>query len=351
MSRRIAIIDTLVVAGTSTLYMLAEASHVPKRWSFLVAGGIIVIYILYLKNRGTPSWRDLGFRTDNIRAGIVPIGAFTLVAGIGLIAWGLFRSSSLWSNKVLVLLVLYPAWAVVQQFLFQGLLHRGLMVLSRLPILQVAVVAATFAAVHYGNSILVRRTMRPFKKKYSNNSFQPVSPVSPAAALIFGFTVILLLFACYSAVAETGETEQVTQAISVLEKRIIPPEGTKKEDVDAVYGIPEECQESRGKDSAVNCHFYQLLPPIGKDEFRVYLYIMHRNGVVWRAGINHICVAKSRTRWTDPSEEEEIAREKLQVLADLKEIESKFNDKLKSAPWNKPKTPSQRVMPNEPANN
>jgi hypothetical protein len=157
-SRRNEAVDACVVAGTSIAYVVAEALRVEKRWSFLGAGLVLALYGALLVRRRSPTWRELGFRADNLRAGLLPYGAFTLAAGLGLLAWGRLRGLSPLSPDVLPLLALYPAWALVQQVAFQGLLHRSLAVLVRSPPLRVLGVAAAFAAVHAGDGLLVALT-------------------------------------------------------------------------------------------------------------------------------------------------------------------------------------------------
>jgi len=128
-SQRVAIIDVAVVAGMSLVYAALEALDVPKRWSFLAVGVALAIYTIFLVRRRTHSLYAMGFRTDNLLAGLIPVGISTVVAAGSVVVWAVVRGRAAWGHEVLVLLALYPVWAVVQQLGFQGLLHRGLMVL------------------------------------------------------------------------------------------------------------------------------------------------------------------------------------------------------------------------------
>jgi hypothetical protein len=157
-TRRIAIIDVALVAGISVLYLTLELLHVPKRWSFLASGLVLGAYIFYVVVRRPHAWHELGFRRDNLAAGLVPVGLCTLLVGAGLVAVAAGQGRPLWQPTMLVLLALYPVWALAQQFAFQGLLHRGLSVLVRVPALQVLLTAAAFASVHFGNVTLLALT-------------------------------------------------------------------------------------------------------------------------------------------------------------------------------------------------
>jgi membrane protease YdiL (CAAX protease family) len=156
--RSIALFDVAVILGTAGAYVALEALSVPKRWSFAFMGVALLAYGLHLWRRGTDSWFELGFRTDNLRAALVPIGTFTLIAAAGMVAFALAHSRSLWRSDLAFLLLLYPVWGIVQQAVFQGLFHRRLMLLIRSPFLQVLITALAFAAVHVGNPILVALT-------------------------------------------------------------------------------------------------------------------------------------------------------------------------------------------------
>jgi len=150
-SRQIAIIDVLAVGGVSVCYLVLEAFQVPKRWSFVAIGAVLAAYATYLVRRRTESWRALGFRADNLREGLLPVGITTFVAAAGLIGIATLRGTAVRVSDLLVLLALYPAWALVQQLAFQGLLHNRLTMLVRAPVLQVLITAAAFACVHFGN--------------------------------------------------------------------------------------------------------------------------------------------------------------------------------------------------------
>jgi hypothetical protein len=156
--KRIAIVDVSVVGGVSFMYVTLEALHVAKRWSFLAVGIALVVYALSVVHRRSDSWTDLGFRTDNLRAALLPFSTATLAAGLCIAVWAAVHGRAHWGREVFILLALYPAWAVAQQVAFQGLLHRRLTVLLRSSMLQVLITASAFAAVHFGNPTLVALT-------------------------------------------------------------------------------------------------------------------------------------------------------------------------------------------------
>ena len=157
-SRSVAIRDVTLVVAVSLVYLGFEFLSIPKRWSFLFAGLALGAYVVYLAIDRRHSWHDLGFRRDNLSAGLLPVGVCTAVVGAGLVAFAVVQRRAVWQPAVLVLLALYPLWALAQQFAFQGLLHGGLTVLVPSPSLQVLLTAAAFASVHVGNAGLLALT-------------------------------------------------------------------------------------------------------------------------------------------------------------------------------------------------
>jgi hypothetical protein len=106
---------------------------------------------------GVRAWRDRGafrrwgFRTDNLRRA-VPISAvlFVLIAA-GLAGYGRLHGTLRWPSHLGLLLLLYPLWGVIQQFLVLGVVLSNL---ERLPVLHhrrallMLLVAGLFGLVH-----------------------------------------------------------------------------------------------------------------------------------------------------------------------------------------------------------
>ncbi len=133
---------------------------------------------------------------------------------------------------------------------------------------------------------------------------------------------------------QPSNPEQVAEQIASLRKFIIPPKGTSKTDVDAVFGTPERIEKLTGKGSPASFpqHRYHLLPPKSGQGFRARLRVTYRNDKAHFIGINHLCIIHGRYKAPLPAE---LARENRLVLADLLEIKTKYEYKLRAASWNK----------------
>ena len=147
-TRRAALADVATVLGCSAAYVLASLAGVRIGWIMPVVAVVLLSYgWLVLRHRGE-TWRDYGVRSDNLLAAAKLVGAWTLLAAAAMVAWAFALDVRLWRAEMAVMLPLYPAWGVVQQFIFQGLLHRRLMRLLGGRLLPVVATASAFGLVH-----------------------------------------------------------------------------------------------------------------------------------------------------------------------------------------------------------
>ena len=77
-------------------------------------------YIGWQVWRSASLWRQWGFRIDNLKASFfLPTTVFVLSIG-GMAAFAFYSGHDLWNEHIVVLLLLYPIWGVLQQFLVQA---------------------------------------------------------------------------------------------------------------------------------------------------------------------------------------------------------------------------------------
>ena len=131
---------------------------------------------------------------------------------------------------------------------------------------------------------------------------------------------------------------ELDHRISGLRDVVVPPVGTIRGSVDGVYGEPRvEEFGGMGNRTLYPMHVYELLPAEGRSEFRARLYVTYRGDRVFRAAINHICVAKQRVSGLTGSRAQEVKAEILaerrQVLADLEAIRERYRAQLSEAAW------------------
>ncbi len=120
-----------------------------------------VSYVVYRSRSSAYILRYWGFRIDNARASIRILLPIAVAAIAAFFAVGYYRSTINLSWHILPVLILYPLWGTIQQFLVIGLVAGNLRDLptTRLSIhLIVFLTALLFGVVHYPSEWLMLGT-------------------------------------------------------------------------------------------------------------------------------------------------------------------------------------------------
>jgi hypothetical protein len=141
-------------------YLIIEFTGVQKRWLVFPIFAVFTIYIIYSVHVKRETVKDYGLRFDNILPAIPPSLAFTLFGIALLLIISHYCGANIWQMEVcLFSMILYSFYGIIQQSLFQGILHRRLLFLMPGRILPILVTTILFTAVHLGNSSLVYLTL------------------------------------------------------------------------------------------------------------------------------------------------------------------------------------------------
>lgn len=111
-----------VVAVVATGILHPVFKRLGAKGLFLTLASICWIGYIGWRVRQRPAqWKKWGFRTDNLwHVSQWPTVLFVL-AIFGMAWYGMMSGRILWQDHVVVLLLLYPLWGVLQQFLVQAL--------------------------------------------------------------------------------------------------------------------------------------------------------------------------------------------------------------------------------------
>ena len=152
-------VEFLAVVATGVLH-LAFQSVGAKGLFIALASVSWISYIVWRVRQGSSSWVKWGFQMENILSAFVwPTVIF--VVGVSLMAWyGLANGRALWQGHILFLLLLYPLWGFLQQFLVQALGVANLMTIfpNQGWMVAVPVGIVLFAIIHYPNGLLMIAT-------------------------------------------------------------------------------------------------------------------------------------------------------------------------------------------------
>jgi hypothetical protein len=146
----------MAAVATGVIFLFATA-HGPNIYFTLGAFCFWIIFIAVRVRRDRNTLERWGFRTDNLlRAALIPIAIF-VVAALGFAAYAIARQRFQFPLHVLPLLLIYPLWAVIQQFLVLGIVVGNLAKidsLKRRPILLVLIGTLVFGGIHLPDPIL-----------------------------------------------------------------------------------------------------------------------------------------------------------------------------------------------------
>ena len=147
------------VAATGVLHVVFKAFDAKGLFIGLASVGWMS-YVVWRLRQDFSLWGKWGFQTKNLSSAFVwPTVIFVL--GVGLMAsYGLANGRVLWQGHILVLLLLYPLWGILQQFLVQALGVANLIALfprqGWMVALPVGIVL--FSVIHFPNGLLMIAT-------------------------------------------------------------------------------------------------------------------------------------------------------------------------------------------------
>ncbi len=149
-------IELGAVLATGLLHIIFQGPET-KGGYIALAGVSWISYIVWRVRQDPSKWVEWGFQTKNLSSAFVwPTVLF--VVGMSLMAWyGLANGRVIWQGHILVLLVLYPIWGILQQFLVQALGVANLMIVFSLQgwVVALPVGVLLFSLVHYPDGWLL----------------------------------------------------------------------------------------------------------------------------------------------------------------------------------------------------
>ena len=144
-----ALIEVSAVIATGILHLVFVEVLEAKAWFIALAITCWVIYIVVRLRRDSSALSFWGFRSINLRKSLI---ASSVVAAIATFAMILISKGALFIHwHMLPLLLLYPIWGVIQQFLVQAMVVNNLSPISGRSSLRwtvIVVAAMLFGLVH-----------------------------------------------------------------------------------------------------------------------------------------------------------------------------------------------------------
>ena len=141
--------DAAAVIGTGAGFLVLS-TWLHRQLLFIFAAALFWFVFLLTRMRRDPSaLREWGFRGPGFGRSARMLLPFACAALVVTAGYGLLAGTLLFSWRFFLLLALYPAWGLWQQFLIVGLFAGNLRKTGRLPDwLVIVVTALVFAAIH-----------------------------------------------------------------------------------------------------------------------------------------------------------------------------------------------------------
>ena len=120
-----------------------------------------VIYVFYRYKKDKLVLKDWGFRIDNFKSVMKLVSPFVIVSILSFFVIGYFQDTLNITWHILPLLITYPIWGTVQQFLTIALVAGNLNSLKRYKLKKIVIILITailFSVVHYPSPWLMLGT-------------------------------------------------------------------------------------------------------------------------------------------------------------------------------------------------
>lgn len=134
------------------------------QWRVFYIAGICLLwitYIYYRLSRDRDILKHWGFKKEKFRQSLVILMPVVFLSVIFSILYGHFNRSLFFTWQIIPVLLLYPAWGILQQYLMLGIISNDLMEISEARVsryLIAFIVSALFALIHYPSLMLMAFT-------------------------------------------------------------------------------------------------------------------------------------------------------------------------------------------------
>jgi len=120
-----------------------------------------ISYLIYKNNQNKGILKYWGFTRSNFKHSFLKLLPYAIVSVIAFIVYGWVYDTLILNWHILIILLVYPLWGVIQQFLVVGLVAGNLNDQNKIPIskpLIILITACLFSIIHYPFTLLIFAT-------------------------------------------------------------------------------------------------------------------------------------------------------------------------------------------------
>jgi hypothetical protein len=126
--------------------------------------GVCIFWLFYIRYRQTTNRFILkywGFKGEHFKTVLSFLIPLVLIIALLSIAYSYYRNGWNFSWHIIPILLLYPVWGIIQQYLMLGIISHNLIALLKMSVRKYVViffVSTLFALIHYPNPLLMLLT-------------------------------------------------------------------------------------------------------------------------------------------------------------------------------------------------
>jgi hypothetical protein len=154
--RKVAALELAAVVATGAAHLVFEEVLHAKAWFIAAAAIGWTSYVVWRAVRVPRTLAEYGFRREGFVQSAILAGGVLLVGALGI--WVLGGGRGVFHPHLLVIMLIYPVWGLVQQFVLQALLARNLARWIGSVMAVAALASALFGLVHLPDLVLVAGT-------------------------------------------------------------------------------------------------------------------------------------------------------------------------------------------------
>lgn len=131
------------------------------QWRGIYITGICLFwlgYVLFQVRNNKDQLKLWGFSKYNFKSSLLFLSPFIAVSILGCIGYAGLKNNLNISWHILPILLLYPLWGIIQQFLMLGIISQNLSAILNLKLnrfVVIVIVSALFSMIHYPSTILM----------------------------------------------------------------------------------------------------------------------------------------------------------------------------------------------------
>jgi uncharacterized protein len=148
---------TAVLATGFCKYIFVDLLHL-KFWYILFTSFCWVTYVIIQSRRNKSLLRYWGFTSDSFFQCFLRLLPVALICIVGFALWGSFNGTIVFNWHIVPILILYPLWGIIQQFLIVSLIAGNLNDVKTLRMPRFVIIILTaiiFSIVHYPSTQLI----------------------------------------------------------------------------------------------------------------------------------------------------------------------------------------------------